>query len=183
MAFERRSNTRKHWSPEDDQILKNLYGKHSRTNIAEMLGRTVTGVNTHAKHLNLTREARVWTEEDDQIVREHYGKLRIVEIAAQLNRTPHAVRGRISNLKLASRIPWTNDERVYLRRFYRRIGAPKAARKLKRNESSIRFMARRLGLSKRVPRSPWSQADLLFLRANISRMTHRDIALTLKRTE
>jgi DNA-binding CsgD family transcriptional regulator/DNA-directed RNA polymerase specialized sigma24 family protein len=97
------------WTEEDDRYVREHYGKKTRREIAEALGRTIPLVGWRAEKLGLTREfrdmekTRPWTRTEETFLRKNYGKLTYAQIAEKLDRTHAAVSGRAARLGLRRR--------------------------------------------------------------------------------
>lgn len=80
----------KPWTEEENNIIKENYGKISAKEIAKMLpGRNANTVFAQAMKLGLTNNKNnPWTPEEDEIVKKNYYALTIEELAKLLPRHP-----------------------------------------------------------------------------------------------
>jgi hypothetical protein len=103
------------WTAEEDDYLREHYGKKTRREIAEAIGRTIPLVGWRAAKLGLTQEfrnmekARVWTGAEDNQLRKLYGTLTYEQIAEKLDRTRAAVVGRAVRLGLSGHATINTD--------------------------------------------------------------------------
>ncbi|MBS1911959.1 MAG: hypothetical protein JST22_08245 [Bacteroidetes bacterium] len=94
------------WTDAEDEYLKKHYGRKTRREIAEAIGRTVPLVGWRAAKLGLTREVRnlekvrSWTSDEDSLLRKLAADNTYEQIAQRLNRTRAAVVGRAVRLGL-----------------------------------------------------------------------------------
>ncbi len=94
------------WTADEDEYLREHYGKKTRREIAEAIGRTVPLVSWRARKLGLTsgrrtmEKPRPWTETEDEILRGYCGVMTYDQLAENLDRTSASVAGRIVRLGL-----------------------------------------------------------------------------------
>jgi hypothetical protein len=92
---------RRAWTPEEIEFLKKHYGKMSKENIAERLGRSIHSIAGKAVNLNLTRDKEpTWTEDEVDFMRENWGRLTPEQIGSRLNRSLNAINVKSKRLKL-----------------------------------------------------------------------------------
>lgn len=96
---------RRHWTNEEDDILRNLYGKVPANELhLHIPGRTKVSVSGRLGKLGIRRVKELpWTEAELAILRERYGRISPRKIAKELGRTPDAVHIKATRLKLHAR--------------------------------------------------------------------------------
>jgi len=94
------------WTDEEDDYLRKNYGKRTRKEIAEVIGRTVPLVSWRARKLGLTAEhctvdnPRPWTADEDEVLEKEFKYLTYDQLAEKLDRTSASVAARIVRLGL-----------------------------------------------------------------------------------
>lgn len=97
------------WTDEEDQYLQDNYGKKTRKEIAEAIGRTIPLVSWRARKLGLTsgrrtmNRPRPWTDKEDEIIRRYFGRMTYDQLAEKLDRTTASVASRIVRLELGAK--------------------------------------------------------------------------------
>jgi len=145
------------WSVEDEQYVRENYGKVSREEIAKWLNRTPAAVSTRAGSPHWgpapqRRSRKDWDPVEDAVLRESYGKTPTQTIGRALGRTVSSVHSRAHKLGLArptpmtSRQAWATDEDDLLRAMYGKIRPGEISRKIGRTRPSVHHRAERLGL-------------------------------------
>jgi hypothetical protein len=99
----------KRWTEEEDDLLKECYGKVDVKEIAEVLDRTEIAIRSRASHLSVANKLRAWTEGEDRFLKQEYGKMKIKEIAEILGRTKEAINSHIRVLKLKPSLQHIQD--------------------------------------------------------------------------
>lgn len=93
-----------HWTEEDIATLKKHWSKLSTVDIARLLGRTKTAVETKAYSMDLYRwgcAGANWSEKEMNYVMDNWGVVSIKSMAKKLNRTLNAVRLKARKLGLS----------------------------------------------------------------------------------
>lgn len=93
------------WTPEEDDLLRELWHVLPVEQISERIGRSVKGIYRRAARLGLTsgesqEPKKTWTPEDDAVLKEHVGTMTFAEIGALLGRTDKSVKARALHLCL-----------------------------------------------------------------------------------
>jgi len=78
------------YTPEQEQYLRDNYGKMSRQQIADYLGRSVFAIQNKADKMGLTTNID-WSEEDLKFLHQHYEKMDMAELINRLGRTHKAI--------------------------------------------------------------------------------------------
>lgn len=107
------------WAPHETDILLKHATTHTSRQIAAMLpGRTIKGVESRLRHLNVKdrKPARSWSAEEDAVLREHHATKSPAHIAVLLDkRNAKNVRDRLDKLglpRLARAVSpaWTKED-------------------------------------------------------------------------
>lgn len=112
--------TRPHWKPKEDRLLRKLYPKLLAAEVATRIGRPREAIYRRATQLGITKSTefhlsaasgrirrgthlngrRPWTSADEATLRELYPSLSTVVVAARMGRTVSGINGRAEKLKL-----------------------------------------------------------------------------------
>ena len=113
----------KPYSAEEDEVIRDLYGKMPAWAIGEKIGRTRTAVSKRAVNLGLGFRRKFvgrggaistrWSDEDVALLRRWYRRKSVPEVSKMLGRTRHQVVMKASKLGLRKRSP-CYDGRVVL---------------------------------------------------------------------
>lgn len=113
---------RQYWTKEQEDFLKENYGKMSNHQIAKLLGRANGGtVQNKAQKMGITKpnETRVagkndkpWTKEDDEYLIKIYGKFSAFNISQKMNRSLSSIYHRASRLGLKNPVK-KNPSSIY----------------------------------------------------------------------
>lgn len=154
-----------------------------------------------------------WTKIEDDFIKTNYDKMSTEEIARRLGRTESSIGNRIHRLKLSGRRhygrktwtkedmekptsnkkekpihsnkQWTKAEDDFLKTNYDKIPNKEIAQRLGRTEASIKQRSAIFKLSGKIydKRKPWTKEDINYLKENYDKMTNKEIAKVLKRSE
>lgn len=104
-----RAGEHRHWTPEEEKLLRKEYGRIPAKELAARLGRTVKSVHLRAIKSGLseskprTNPMKRWTKGEDEELRKGFGRLPLKELAARLDRTIDSINGRARMLGLAGK--------------------------------------------------------------------------------
>jgi hypothetical protein len=101
---------RRLFSPEEDAVVRRLYGQVSAGLIATRIGRSVHQVRKRARRLGVNKPLKRWTEGEDQKLRDAKGKFALTEVAAALGRRKSEVSVRVKWLGLS---PWRTGKGMH----------------------------------------------------------------------
>lgn len=177
----------KPWTEEENNIIKENYGKISAKEIAKMLpGRNADTVFAQAMKLGLTNNKKnPWTPEEDEIVKKNYYALTIEELAKLLPRHPlSSVAYRPYKLGLDKKIdskPWSDNEVETLVLNYPNESVSQLAKRIPgRSIESINGKIRQLGLRKKgEDTKPYTQEEIDYLLAHYGKDSILEIAKKL----
>lgn len=97
----------KHFTPEDDEIIRRLYQTHTAEQIGNLIGRTVSSVRNRCWRLGIFGKCRPWTEEEIRILKAAYSDITAPVnqevLCRQLGRDKATVSRKASSMGLASR--------------------------------------------------------------------------------
>lgn len=83
---------RRDWTDEEEAFLKKNHIKHTREELAEMLGRPITSVSSKLSRMGLvTGQKAEWSETEIAFLKENYGHMPIEDIAKKLGRSYDSV--------------------------------------------------------------------------------------------
>ena len=140
------------WTIEEDEVVKEMYGKIQAKEIAELLGtgRTAEGVRIRAKTLkvNGTRAER-WTKDEEALLLERYEELSPTAMHSLIpNKTIAAiqVKANLMNLKSREIRVWTKEEEQFMLDNYVSLPNRLIEEILDRSENSVQRKAEEMGL-------------------------------------
>lgn len=116
------------WTPEQDDFLRANYHSLQLKEIARILGKPTSTVNSRVNRLGITRTKKEppWSAEDIRFLRENWGKLSIRTLAKRLNRSEYGVLVKSKRLKLGpiqDKSLFTKSEICHLLRVdHRKVG-------------------------------------------------------------
>lgn len=84
------------WEEYEDEIIRDMWRKHTGREIAEVLTRSPASVSRRAKKIGLKRLTRPWTTKEDQYLLMMAGEQSAAEMGKKLRRTKQAVTHRLS---------------------------------------------------------------------------------------
>ena len=137
------AKNQKPFTEEEDQYLRNHYGKKTIKELCEDLNRTKHSVNNRIARLDLRKETRIrsyWTEEEDSFLKEHVSSMTMKEIAEELGKTSNSVNSRIRTLGLREEPicrRWTEEEDEFILKYYGIRPVEWLSCKLKRTSEAI----------------------------------------------
>ena len=146
----------KHWTAEEDALLREHARQLSRAELARRLGRSKGSVQGRLHYLRLAVvTAQRWTADETRVLRELNGRQPDSTIARKLGRTVSELRHqrRQLNLQLRRAPRWTAEEDHRIREWAGRISLADLAELLGRSPAVVCMRARGMGLSTRKPRN------------------------------
>lgn len=143
------------WTKDELEYLTKHYGKKPVGEIAEVLGRTVSSVQTKGPEIGLNAQTDRWAEGEEQFLRENYLSLGAEECARRLGRTKAAVHGKIrkgdgGRASIGPRIEWTETELDFLRENYQRLSMEELSEHLGRTRGAVYARAQMVGVQRYV---------------------------------
>jgi hypothetical protein len=101
------ASRRRHWTPEEDAIVRALYPKSSRWKRlrASLPGRTWKAIGARAQRLGVPSPERFWTREENLTLAREWGDMTLCGLAKKLRRSILAVRQQAKALGLPFGIP------------------------------------------------------------------------------
>ena len=166
----------KHWTFEEDGIIKEYYPKEGMAVLKRLPGRTRAQLLGHVYYLGLyyadhkPREVRMehksWTEAELDILREHF-PIEGLAVSGRLpGRTKNAISMKACELKIGKpRNHFTEEEDEIIRKYYPEEGTKVAERLPRHTKRSIEGEARKLGVSfSEQAEQKWSDADCEILK-------------------
>lgn len=169
------------WTSEEEDVLKEYYGRESVRDVAARLSRSIHSVITRASMLRLGRKTSAWTPEEDDLLREWYGKEQIADTMNRLGRSENSVKSRARVLGLMRKAPrWSEAELQMMRDHYPTKGARYIATLTGRTREAIQMKAQLLGIESKRSR-PWKQQEVEFLKRQWGFMSVTAIAKSLGR--
>ncbi len=159
---------RRPWTAEEDQILRDRYPTSSARAMAELLGRTLSAVQSRTHKLRIHQQPR-WTAVDRRALRAGLSEGRTYEtLARELDRSRKAVKHEALAMGLAkgtaTRVTWTPAMEAFLLAHYAVQSAAWIADQLGATRLQVQNKVRRLGLRKRGRLTPQAEAVLWELR-------------------
>lgn len=94
-------NDFRHWTPTEDQYVRDHWRSQSDAEMAKALGRSEGAVGTKRRELRCSPR-KTWTPEDEEYLREAWGRVSIPGIAKHLDRTVNAIKVRAAKLGLGA---------------------------------------------------------------------------------
>lgn len=166
-----------------------MIGHHEVDEIAAQYKTTPTTIRAIARDAGLIPRLSTeqWTAKEDRTIKTQWNRKPASVIARELNRSDYAVKVRAAALGLV-RTPraWTSEEDAYLIEHGREHKAEDIARQLGRTDVATRQRLRHLGIRWYRP-SPssafWTEREIATLRSLYDRLSVRDIATKLGRSE
>ena len=163
------------WTPDQDDLLRALYGREPAKKIAEQLNRSFGSVTSRAYGLGLAgiTAKSLWTEEEDLILRTWYPKETCPEVAKRLpNRNPNSISKRLGLLGIRSwRVggskPWTAKEDARLEWEWGVFKIETLAKHFERTPAALKQRAKILDLGS--PRRGKESLRALAIRSGYSR--------------
>lgn len=116
------TSSRKSWTAEEIQILKDNYPIMKNEVFTLLPGRTAAACRKMAYDLRLVSKVNYWTEEEDNIIREKYPYMGNKIIDLLPNRSIQSIHTRATNLKVKYVGQWTTEEDDILRKHYKSMG-------------------------------------------------------------
>lgn len=117
------------WTPEEEKMVRECYGKMPVKELSRQLGRTAAAIQTKATRLGIgPTRCRPWTEAEDRLIREDYARLGARHVCKKTGRSYDAVKHRAKKLGATrdkATHPWSLAEsRRYeeIRSKHRRVG-------------------------------------------------------------
>ncbi len=93
--------TKKRWTKEEIEFLKENYPKYGNRHCAKKLNRTISSINLKSFELKLKKiRGNIWTKKEDSILKKEYPKQDIKKLSILLNRSIKAIYLRAHFLKL-----------------------------------------------------------------------------------
>ena len=150
----------KKWTKEEDDIVKELYGKIQAGEIAERMGtgRTDEAVRIRAKNLKVNRDRpERWSRKEEALMRDNYESLGPTEMNQLIpNKTITAIKAKALTMGLKNKETrtWTEEEMEFMRNSYQTLSNKQIEKILNRSENSVQRKAEEMGLShKKEPSS------------------------------
>ncbi len=138
------------WTPEEDRILRDGYGKVPTPELAAKIGRSAMAVVHRCRTLKIL-SGRWWPAEHDELLRQLWGNLPVAQIAARIGRTRSAVKNRAHALQLRTDQLYTQEEKGLVRQLYATHTAGQIAKIIHgscESATSIYCLAHKMGLRK-----------------------------------
>ncbi len=171
------------WDKDEEQILKDNYGKVSRDKWKELLpGRNWTAIRSKAFKLGITESREhEWSDNEVKLLRDNAGKLNITELVKLLpSKTDIAIKSKIKTLglnKVYAHAFWTDEEDEIIRKNADRMTWTRMEKLLPgRNAQTIRVRANKLGI---VHTKGWTKEQDEWLKSVYDTMDINDIAAHL----
>jgi len=165
--------------------MKKYYPIKGPTYVARKLGKTFSSVLAKAMRMGLRRkDFRKWSEWEIRYLKRNYRKKTARSIARTLKRSMDAIHIKAKHLHLIQppAPAWTEEEKKLLIELFPNpnYSIAEIAQRLGRPEKGITKQARKLRLKRKFF---WTKEEHRFLARNYSRMTLREIARHLGKTE
>lgn len=162
------NRTRKVWTEDEINFLRENYIKLGKEACAEHLKRDVTAIVNRSAKLHLNPK-NLFTQEEDDFLKENYYKLGQETCAKVLGRTRAALNGRAGFLKIRkSPNYWTEEEDRFLRDNYPTRGAAFCAKTLNRKHNAIVGRCGKIGVNNEI--YFWKKDEILFLKENYPKL-------------
>jgi hypothetical protein len=173
------------WKQSEIKFLKKHYSTKGVMWCAQKLKRSPISVSAYKVKLKLYRDNfKVWSEFETRYLKKSFGTKSARSIARTLKRTKDAVQLKAQKLGLSQKAVsrYTPEERQLIRDLYEsgKETCAQIAKRFGKPASSIRTRISRWGLKSPYP---WSQAEHDFLFAQYGKLSIKEIAKALKRTE
>ena len=137
----------RHYTPEQEQYLRDNYGKISLIDLAKHIGTSPGAIGVKAVRLGLTG-ANNWTDKDIQYLKDNYGKIPKSEIAKKLKRTEMSISCKAQKMKLFYNNIWTDEQIEYLKANYPTTDMQVIIDTIGKSYKAITPMASRLGVKR-----------------------------------
>lgn len=135
------------WTKEEEQFLRDNYGKYGPAYCAKTLNRAYKAVTVKASKLDLTKSLTKyrWSKQEDKFLIQNYSEYGADYCAENLDRSYESVLNRAWQLKL-TKASWSEQEEHFLIDNYANSGPTYCAEKLNRTYGAIVAKAIRLNL-------------------------------------
>lgn len=143
------------WTPDQLELLQEMWGKYKLVNICEALNKSRSSVTKKAIKLGIYEDRLItkksWSDEDRKFLIDNYGKLTTKQLMEKLNTTRDSIlkQAQILNITKENRY-WTEEEEEYLLEKWGVVTVKYMAKKLDRTEDAILLKAHKLGLREQV---------------------------------
>lgn len=162
------------WSPEEDQILRDLVDRPRSDAYARLPHRTIASINSRRVKLGIQFEKFRWSPEEDAILMSFAGRHRKEAMRALPHRSMYSIEGRIKKLSVAPRD--RQAKRRWLREMWydSTISTQEIARRMGINRQSVSSLASRMKLGWRPnqTRKPYERSAEMPVPANDSHQTN-----------
>lgn len=144
--------SRNFYTPEEDDVIRRMAGKHTIYQIAKANGRGYESTRKRMLFLGINQVSRrLWTTQKDNLLKRYIDKESREELARRLGVTKGSVIGRIKRLGLTgitAEAPkaYRPDEDAFLRANVGSMTQSDMARVLKRDPSSVSCRLKKLGI-------------------------------------
>lgn len=141
------------WSKEDNEILKNNYGKMSNKELSVMMNNrhSAKAISTKAVRMKLANQPNIWTDEENDILKKYYSILPTKELEHLLpNRSHNAIILHAENLGLQSFVAlnerYSDEQKQFIVDNYKNMTDQELADSLAKPLSGIQEQRRKLGI-------------------------------------
>lgn len=154
------------WTPEQDQMIKNLYVELGPTELARRMEVPSSCVRNRAAYFGLvSKVARKWTEEENQIIRENYSKDGPMVLSKRLGVSYWALVAyarRYLDVDVTRKKPpkdfqWTREVLEEIRRRYEEEGGDELAKEFDVSLGTVRRKAAEMGLHTNAGHKRWGK--------------------------
>ncbi len=176
----------KFWTNEEEQLLKDKYGKWYLKTIAEELNRTEQSVRMKAYTLGLVKSSHRFDFTNDEIdfIVENYPVRSTREVAEKVHCSEAKVYSFARSMKLVKKtreVIWSEEDIEYLKKH---LDAPYAEleKVLEKSTERIKSKIKDLGLKKRRP-SSWTTVQDAFLEENLNKLPVEELVEQLGKSK
>ena len=173
----------RHWSDEENRILKKMYPSHTAEEIAAFVDRSSSAIIAQANKLKL-KKRWLWTDEQCDYLRRFYRKKPCGKLAETLDRTVVAVEAKAIELGIADErgIPWKKQQVKLLIKHRPTMSLKKLAKLTGHPVKGVEFKARYLGIKRYAQDRSWTDRQDNTLKKYYEKMTYKQLADKLGRS-
>lgn len=160
----------KHWTPEEDDILKKYYQSEKGKVATRLPGRSPQLCSQRAMMLGLSTPQQEWSDDELQILKKYYPEEGSAVYKRLPDRTPGACISQARRIKLRknkhiTHVPWTEEEDAIIKAYYLLEGANVQKRVPNHTVNACHNRAWSLGIRRRdSEKAKWTENDDEILR-------------------
>lgn len=156
LGLELKFKNRTKWTLSEEQLLKEYAEIYTVSEIASLLERTISSINSKLKNMGITAlpSSKYWTKEEEEQLKNFAKELSTEEIAQKMNKSYEAVNQKLYQLGIKAQNSfnrrWTEEEETLLSDLWGIESIEKIANKLSRTIYSITNKVHDLGLGSQI---------------------------------